>query len=69
MPGEVEVEKPQGQTQAETGKAETGKAPAAASKSVVGIIYPPPEVRSILHKMARLFTAVLCKATLKLAPA
>ena len=64
MPGEVEVEKPQGQTQAET-----GKAPAAASKSVVGIIYPPPEVRSILHKMARLFTAVLCKATAKLAPA
>ena len=50
MPGELEVEKPQGQTPAEA----AAKAP-AASKSVVGIIYPPPEVRSILNTFARLF--------------
>ena len=48
MPGEIDVEKPQGQT---PGDAEKAAPTPAASKSVVGIIYPPPEVRSILHKV------------------
>ena len=42
MPGELEVEKPQEEV-TEAKKVET-----PAAKSVVGIIYPPPEVRSIL---------------------
>ena len=45
MPGELETEKPQSEAPAEPEKA---AATPAASKSVVGIIYPPPEVRSIL---------------------
>lgn len=45
MPGEVETEKPQGEATTDTEKVES-----QAAKSVVGIIYPPPEVRSILQK-------------------
>ena len=41
MPGEVATEKPPEEAPEE----DKNKAPAA--KSVVGIIYPPPEVRSI----------------------
>ena len=48
MPGEVEVEKPQEEAPAEASEKAANKT-SAASKSVVGIIYPPPEVRSILH--------------------
>ena len=47
MPGEVEVEKPQEEVPADKEKVATP----AASKSVVGIIYPPPEVRSILQSL------------------
>ena len=46
MPGEVEVEKP-----TEEASAEKEKVTTPAAKSVVGIIYPPPEVRSILKTM------------------
>lgn len=45
MPGEVETEKPQGEAATDTEKVES-----QAAKSVVGIIYPPPEVRSILQR-------------------
>ena len=58
MPGELLTEKPAasadseasgGEEQAAEGAAEqkTKKPEAPASKAVVGIIYPPPEVRSI----------------------
>lgn len=46
MPGEVETDKPQSDAPPEPEK--TAATP-AAPKSVVGIIYPPPEVRSILQ--------------------
>ena len=45
MPGEVEVEKPQEEV------TEPEKVDTPAAKSVVGIIYPPPEVRSILQNV------------------
>ena len=45
MPGEIVTEKPQDVAP----EAEKKEAPAA--KSVVGIIYPPPEVRSILNTL------------------
>ena len=55
MPGEVEVEKPQEEATPDEAAA-AGEKPTktpAPSKSVVGIIYPPPEVRSILHTEKR----------------
>lgn len=51
MPEEVETEKPQEEAATETEKVEN-----PAAKSVVGIIYPPPEVRSILHKFYDIVT-------------
>ena len=52
MPGEVEVDKEEGKADESTAPPEvTAPAP---PRPVVGIIYPPPEVRSILsHSLSR----------------
>lgn len=48
MPGELLAEKSQEQAGGGDGESETpAKEAPAASKPMVGIIYPPPEVRSI----------------------
>ena len=47
MPGEVLTDKTAEEKQEETGEQTKKEAP--ASRAVVGIIYPPPEVRSIQH--------------------
>lgn len=52
MPGELETEKPQGEAApAGDSAGQQTSSTSSASKSVVGIIYPPPEVRSILHNL------------------
>ena len=55
MPGEVEVEKEDGKTDESTAQVEATAPAPAPPRPVVGIIYPPPEVRSILS-----FTHVTC---------
>ena len=48
MPGELETNKPAEQSSEQGGVAEKKQQESApASRPVVGIIYPPPEVRSI----------------------
>ena len=54
MPGEVEADKEEGKAEESTAAPEaTAPAP---PRPVVGIIYPPPEVRSILPPSWRSYT-------------
>ena len=55
MPGELLAEKPQEKPGGGDGESESKAKEAPAAKQMVGIIYPPPEVRSIPLLLSLLF--------------
>ena len=55
MPGELLPEKPQEKAGGGDGESESKTKEAPAAKQMVGIIYPPPEVRSIPLLLPLLF--------------